>query len=233
MDIIECLIKTGFTRHESILYLALCKEGELTGYEAAKISGIPRSNAYLALSGLVEKGGACRIESESVKYIAVPAKELVFNMRAQLNQVFDYIERNTPVRDLPKEPYITVEGKSHIINKMRYVIKEATERIYLSMSPTELECVRDEIVEACGRGLKIVVITSSGFSMDDVVLYRNEKQPGQIRLIADSAHVITGEIGDDNSSACLYSKNKNLIQLIKDSLTNEIKLIQLNMKDKG
>ncbi len=48
MNLEECLMKTGLTRHESELYIALCREGELTGYEAAKITGIPRANAYQA-----------------------------------------------------------------------------------------------------------------------------------------------------------------------------------------
>ncbi len=54
MDLVDSLMKAGFTRHEAVLYLTLSREGELTGYEAAKISNIPRSNAYLALAGLVE-----------------------------------------------------------------------------------------------------------------------------------------------------------------------------------
>jgi HTH-type transcriptional regulator, sugar sensing transcriptional regulator len=228
MDIIDCLGKVGFTKHESILYIALCREGELTGYEAAKLSGIPRSNAYLALSGLVEKGGAYKIESEAMKYIAVPAKELVYNLRSQINEVFDFIEKNIPAKDSPKDPYITIEGKQHIINKMKYVISEAKERVYLSMSPGEIEYVKSEVLEARNRGLKVVVISSPGFELDNVLMYHNDKQPGQIRLIADSAYVMTGEIGDESNPACLYSKNKNLIQLIKDSLTNEIKLIQIN-----
>lgn len=231
MDIIDCLLKVGFTKHESILYLALCREGEMTGYEAAKLSGIPRSNAYLALSGLVEKGGAYKIEGEVMKYIAVPAKEMVFNLRGQLNQAFDFIENNVPVKDLPKDPYITIAGKIHIINKMKVVIGEAKERIYVSMAPEELAYVRKDLAEAGERGLKVVVISSPGFKLDGALLYHNHKEPGQIRLIADSAYVMTGEIEQDGNSACLYSKNKNLIQLIKDSLTNEIRLIQLSTVD--
>lgn len=227
MDIIECLMKTGLTRHESVLYITLCKEGDLTGYEAAKISGIPRSNAYLALAGLVEKGGAYRIDSEAAKYTAVPAKELVLNMRKQFEQVFDFVENNVPMRDVVKDPYISIAGKVNVVNKMKNMIRQAGERIYISTSPEELEYVRQELEEARKRGLKVVVITSGSFSMDGIIIYRNEKQRGQIRLIVDTSYVLTGELADEDNSTCLYSKNKNLLQLIKDSLTNEIKLIQM------
>lgn len=227
MEIVESLMKIGFTRHEAVLYLTLAREGELTGYEAAKISGITRSNAYLALAGLVEKGGAYFIESDVVKYTAVPVAELSANIRRITASTLDYIEKNIPLKKEVTEPYVTIAGKNHIINKMKNIINLANQRIYLSLSLNELEYIKPEINDAKSRGLKVVIITSPPFAMEGAIIYYNEKKPGQIRLIADSSHVLTGEISDENDSTCLYSKNKNLIQLIKDSLTNEIKLIEL------
>ena len=52
------LMNFGLTRQEANLYVLLVLEGELNGYEAAKKSGISRSNTYNALAGLVEKGAA-------------------------------------------------------------------------------------------------------------------------------------------------------------------------------
>lgn len=230
MDIIDCLMRAGFTRHESILYITLCKEGELTGYEAAKVSGIPRSNAYLALAGLVEKGGAYRIDSDVVKYTAVPAEELAVNARRHLNEALEYLEKNAPKRETLSDPFITITGKTHILNKMKNIINTATERVYLSVSTEELEHIKKDLTDARNRGLKVVIIAPPTFTLEGVVVYNNEKQPGQVRLIADSSYVLTGEINEESNSTCLYSKNKNLIQLIKDSLTNEIKLIELRKK---
>jgi len=230
MELLECLNKIGFTGNESILYFTLCSEGELTGYEAAKISGIPRSNAYLALAGLVEKGGVYKIESDSVKYVAVPVRELVSNYRRQYNEVLDFLEHNSPERNVAVDLYITISGRTHIINKMKNIIEHASERIYVSMSSIEIEFVKNELENAISRGLKVVIITSAEFSIQGSRIYSNTKELGQIRLIADSTEVLTGEVSDKVESTCLYSKNKNLIQLIKDSLTNEIKLIEINKR---
>lgn len=228
MDIVDCLSKIGFTSHEAELYLTLCREGELTGYEAAKLTGIPRSNAYLALSGLVEKGGAYRIEGDPVKYIAVPAQELIRNKHNEFEEVLQYIGQHIPLREEPPDPFITISGKINIIHKMKNIIREATERIYLSCSLTELENVMPELAAARDRGLKVVLITSPDFNGTGFTLYPVHKQPGQVRLITDSSAVLTGEINNSDSS-CLFSYNKNLVQLIKDSLTNEIKLIELEL----
>ncbi len=219
----------GLTRHESVLYLALCKEGELTGYEAAKVSGIPRSNAYLALAGLVEKGGAFKIDSDAVKYTAVPVNEFVTNIRAKQNEIFDFIEKNIPVRDNIKNSYITVNGETNILNKAKNMIAAASERIYISVSADVAAHVLNVLKAAVASGLKVVIITDSGFELDKAVIYHDSKQPGQIRLIVDTEYVLTGELSGIDPT-CLYSSNKNLIQLIKETLTAEIKLIQESKK---
>ncbi|MCX7745922.1 MAG: TrmB family transcriptional regulator [Clostridia bacterium] len=234
MDTIDCLMKVGLTKHESILYVTLCTEGELTGYEAAKISGIPRSNTYLALAGLVDKGGAYRIESDVVKYIAVKPEEFARNIQREFEQALSHIIKDIQMEKAERESFINISGKKHILNKMKNIIDLAEERVYLSISLKDLENVKNEIGEAKKRGLKIVIITDQRIEMDGLVVYYNQKQPGQIRLIADTAYVLTGEISENESnSTCLYSKNKNLVQLIKDSLTNEIKLIEMKNKDEG
>ena len=46
MDLNESLMCFGLTRQESNIYLTLLSDGALTGYEAAKRTGISRSNAY-------------------------------------------------------------------------------------------------------------------------------------------------------------------------------------------
>lgn len=227
MDLIEALSKIGFTRHEATLYITLCQEGELTGYEAAKISGLPRSNVYLALAGLVEKGGAYICEGEAARYTPVPIEELVANTRRQIDEVLDYLEKQIPKKKTSAEPYVTITGKTQIVNKMKNIIDQAKERIYLSFASGELELVINELEAAVVRGLKVVIITTEPFKIDGAIIHYIHKQPGQIRLISDSANVLTGEIGEQTEPACLYSRNKNLIDLIKNSLTNEIKLVEL------
>ena len=231
MDIIDALMKCGLTKHESILYLTLCKEGALSGYEAAKITGISRSNVYLALADLSEKGGAYRIDGATIKYLAVPVNELVNNIRRQINEALSFIAVNVPLKDEPLEPFITITGTPQIINKMKNIIIGATERVYLSCSQTELSLMHDELVAARDKGLKIVLITVPPYCLSGATIYYHQIDPGQIRLIADTSYVLTGEISTVAESNCLYSRNKNLVQLIKDSLTNEIKLI--NMADQS
>ena len=45
--------------------------------------------------------------------------------------------------------------------------------------------------------------------------------------VADSQEVLTGDLADGSNSTCLYSSKQNLVDLFKDALKNEIKLIEL------
>ena len=227
MNLIECLMETGLTRHESELYVALSREGEMNGYEAAKVTGIPRANAYQALAALTDKGGAYLIEGSVQRYAAVPPEEYCDNVYRHITGVLDQIKKDCPVGKTESEPYITITGFHHIVDKMKNIINQAKERVYISLSETETPYVKGELIRACERGLKVVAITSGNLIIQGATIHTINKRSGHVRLIADSSQVLTGEISGLDGDACLYSMNKPLVELIKDSLKNEIKLAQL------
>mgnify|MGYP000992419005 CR=1 FL=1 len=226
MEIIDALMNAGFTKHESMLYIALCREGELTGYEASKITGIPRSNAYLGLAGLADKGGAYRINSETAKYTAVSPEELVQNLQRKFAEVIKVIQEEIPRINAVGESFVSINGSQKILNKMKNLIIQAQKRIYISIALEQLEYVMNELSEARDRGLKVVIITSEKLDKEGMICYCAKKQFNSVRLIVDSEIVLTGQLNGTNPT-CLFTRNRNMVDLIKDSLTNEIKLINL------
>ncbi len=229
MDIIDALMQAGFTRHESMLYITLCKEGELTGYEASKLTGIPRSNAYLGLAGLSDKGGAYKINGETARYIAVQPEELVDNLKRKFDQVMKVIQEEIPQMTAMGESFVTINGRQQILDKMKNLMNQAQKRIYISISREQLDQVMEELTAARDKGLKVVVITSEMLLLERVVCYCKNKHFESVRLITDSENVLTGQLNGTNPT-CLFSRNSNMVDLIKDSLTNEIKLININTK---
>ncbi len=231
MDIIESLMKLQLTRQEATLYATLVTEGSLTGYEISKITGISRSNTYTALAGLVDKGAATMTEGTATRYSPVDIGELCDNRIHELTQIKRFLTEHLKRRPENDEGYVTIKGEKNILDKMRNIIREARERIYVSMSHAILHEVMDELREAVFRNIKVVVITNPPFTLNGAILYFTEKEQEQIRLIADSSVVLTGDIADKAQSTCLYSKKKNLVDLFKEALKNEIKLIELMNKD--
>lgn len=231
MNIVELLTHFNLTRQEAAIYTTLLTEGELNGYEVAKLTGISRSNTYTSLAGLVEKGAAYIIEGTTTRYTPVGIAEFCENKIRYLQQVKEDLVKNMPDKREEAEGYITIKGEKHILDKMKNMLVEAKERVYLSVSKKILHAIGEELKDGLLRGLKVVIITNEPYELTGVTVYYTEKNQDEIRLIADSKNVLTGDITEGDNSTCLYSQKKNLVDLFKDSLKNEIKLIEI-MKGK-
>lgn len=228
IETIETLMSFGLTRQEASIYIILFSEGELNGYEVSKLTGISRSNTYSALAGLVDKGAAYVIEGNAVLYTPVSVEEFCQNKIRSLQKSKEELIHNMPKRRDESDGYITIKSEKHILDKLKNMILGAKERVYLSMSKTKLEQIITELNDLRDRQIKIVIITEPFFELEGAKIYYAEKKPEQIRLIVDSKHVLTGDIKDKKTSTCLYSSNNNLVEVFKESLTNEIKLIKIN-----
>ena len=227
MDIVERLTQFGLTRHEGVIYLTLLSEGDLNGYEVAKTTGISRSNTYTSLASLVEKGGAHVIEEATIRYTPVPIAEFCENKIRKLQESKADLIRTIPQKRAVVEGYITIKGEINILNKLRNMILEAKERVYISVPNAILELIVPDIEQAIQRGIKMVIITNGPFSLAGSIIHIAEQPLQQIRLIADSTNVLTGDINNGEHSTCLYSQKQNLVDLFKDSMKNEIKLIEI------
>lgn len=228
MDLIEGLTNFNLTKQEATLYVLLLKAGQLTGYEAAKQTGISRSNTYTALAGLVDKGAAYVLEEGKVThYMPVAPAEFCTNKLDRLAEIKKDILSRLPLLQSDAEGYITIKGEREIINKLRNTVRQAQARIYVSANARVLALLRQPLADAVARGLKVVVISDKSFALSGAICYDTVKQNEQIRLIADSRTVLTGDLEDAEDSSCLYSCKRNLVDLFKEALKNEIALIQL------
>lgn len=227
MEIVELLMNFNLTKQDAAIYVTLLAEGDLTGYEVSKLTGISRSNTYTALAGLVEKGAANIIEANATRYTPVPFEEFCDNKIRKLQEIKQTLIKNMPKQREESEGYITIKGSNNILNKITKMLFEAKKRIYISLSGRILEIIKPQLNEAVSKGLKVVILTNPPFELKGATIYFANKPQHQIRLIVDSANVLTGDILDDDNSTCLYSKKQNLIDLFKESLTNEIRLIEL------
>ncbi|MCT4534605.1 TrmB family transcriptional regulator [Halodesulfovibrio sp.] len=226
MELIQALKKFGFTQQESLMYVTLCKMGAMTGYEAAKVSGISRSNAYAALSSLVEKGGAIVSSEDSSKYTAIPREELILNLRRSCESTLDFLEENLPEQQEEEAPYLTISGYGNTLDKMRNMILLAKGWVYLSVSSSTVKLLTSDLENCIERGLKVVILTNEDPHLSGAVFMHNEAPVENVRIIADTSEVIVGTL-EVNKGQCLYSKNKHLVSLMREALLNEIELIKI------
>ena len=242
--LVEKLLAFGLGRQEALIYLCLMRNGELTGYEVAKLTGVSRSNVYNGLAALVEHGAAYTLEGASTKYTAVAVEEFCDNRIRFLKEVQEDLVRNCPKHTLTTEGYITIDGSSHIFDKIHHMLLGASQRIYFSAASAFLEKWQEEIEELVNRNIKVGVISESEpkgreeLVKEQIIFYQSlpaeeeEIAVGdkgrQIRLIIDSAYVLTGEVVGSATDTCLYSAQRNFVNVLKEAMRNEIKLIELS-----
>ncbi len=225
--IIDLLLHFGLTRQEAKIYVLLHREGPFTGYEAAKRTGISRSNAYAALAALVEKGAAYIIEEQTVQYQAVAIEEFCDNNIHFLENVAEELKASMPEQKKRNENYITIRGRRNVEDKFRNMLLQTGERLYLSVASEIIDLFREELKVLIDAGKKVVVITETDYDLEGAILYKSAHEDRQVRLITDSTCALTGEMSDEWQTTCLYSENPNLVKLLKEALSNEIKLIHL------
>lgn len=221
----------GLTRQEATLYLCMYRYGGLTGYEAAKYTGISRSNVYSALSGLADKGAAYLEQGNASRYIAVPVENFCANKIRSLQREKDDLVKNIPAMKEQEIGYITITGSGNILDKMMEMILDAEMRIYFSASSTMIGKLEKELMKALEKEIKLVLITDDlpeNLNLKEKsICYLTSARGDSIRLIIDSAYALTGELTGKKDDTCLYTGQENFIKVFKDALRNEIKLIEL------
>ena len=222
--IIDILTEFSLTRQEASIYAALLNHGDMTGYEVAKDTGFSRSNVYAALTALVEKGAAYLVEGEATKYRPVEIKTFTSNKIAELKKSAEYLEKHGPQKVIETEGYITIVGAKNIRNKMHEMIAKTELRLYL-MAPAQIvKDFEEDLKRLVSEGKKIVLLTQD-YSIKGAKVYNTKVEEGQIRFITDSAYVLTGELTDDEHNTCLYSGQKNLVEVMKEALKDKITLL--------
>jgi sugar-specific transcriptional regulator TrmB len=239
-NIADLLMEFGLSRQGAAVYQALITEGDLSGYQVAKSLGISRSNAYTALANLVDKGAAWLMEGNATRYAAVPATEFCDNRLRALARTRDLLLGSLPVQKKEAGGYITIKGESHILDRLHHLLKSVRKRVYLALHGDVLTSVSKELEALAGRGCKIVIITDPKSAQSPEITGRltgatiqaGEVTAVQVRVIVDSNHVMTGELEGGAGATCLYSNQKHLVDLFKNAMRNELRLIELGEDEK-
>ena len=222
--VIDSLIDFGLTRQEATVYTALLNHGDMTGYEVAKDTGISRSNVYSALNALAEKGAAYLVEGEATRYRPVEVTRFTANRIDELSKEAVWLEKHGPQKVIAADGYITITGAKNIRNKIREMMKKTQLRLYIMAGQEILSEFDEELKQLVTAGKKVVLLTQ-GYFLEGAIVYDVKPQEGQLRFITDSSYVLTGELTGDEHNTCLYSGQKNLVEVMKEALKDKITLL--------
>ena len=109
------------------------------------------------------------------------------------------------------EGYITIEGAENILNKIKNLLSQVDQRVYISCTRNYLLLLIRELDALMEARKKVVIITDQPATFHNAKVYLGESRGMQVGVIADSKYVLTGEYGEGSMNTCLYSGQKKLL----------------------
>lgn len=225
-SLINLLKQLNFTENESKLYITLLKNGACTGYEASKLSGVPRSKVYGLIESLLSSGSIemCN-DDKTPLYKAIPIDRLQEKIRDSVDQLLNEIGKEASKVTQPREDeriwkIVDYDG---ILTKTVDMIRSASNQLYVQIWTDELD---DRIVEAINDKIDeiedaiIVLYDMSGqYQTNLKKFYRHGFEHGKIDDIGhrwitvayDKQEMLHSFIQNEHVAEAIYTKNKSMV----------------------
>lgn len=199
------LQELGFTELEARAYQALIQHNPVTGYELAKVSGIPRPNIYPILQKLEGRGAAVRVAGdETVRYIPVPPDEFLKRIDGRFQAVLAQAGPALQQLGRPAEADLiwNTRGRPNLLAQACSLIAGTKAHLLIALWPDEARALADELAQAEARHLELTTLCLAACPQEcggcQGRIYRNKvvETPDArwLLLVADGDEVLAGEI---------------------------------------
>ena len=231
-NLVEKLKEFGFNSYEAKVYLALLKRYPATGYEVAQNADIPQSRAYDALKGLLAEGIAFTSNEKPQKYSPISPKELTQRFKRKVNSSIDYLEKKLPnVRENYNEPIHQISGYEANLCKIKEIIKNAKETIYLEIWAEDFNQIENELTEAYDRGVDIKIVGYNNINYVCATVYNHDGAreiehftgSRMIYLLADNNESLFGKI----ETQVVWTQNSEIALLVKEFIVHDMYLLDV------
>ncbi len=234
----DLLQQLGFSQYEAQAYYALLHENPVNGYELAKSSGIPRSNIYLVLQKLEERGAVLRLDSpEGTRYAPVPPSELLARLRRRFENTVDSADQVLRDAAAPaaQDSILNVRGYNVIIDQVRTLIQTARQALLVSLWPDEAHTLADVMQEAQNRGVRMTTLCLRGCPVPcpacQGAVFRYPLAPASagrwLVCVADHDELLAAEITPNKDALAVRTRQKMLVNLTGSYIQNSIALASI------
>jgi len=166
---VDRLVSLGLTPVEAKTYCVLVAEGDLGGYQIARILNLARSSVYPALDSLCARGFARHLPGETSVYCAVPPEEAIGRLEK------DWADNARRAREGlvsiavkgGEELFANIRGKTNLLARARTLIGQAQREIIMNMSMS-LDPLEDSLRLAASRGVRIILFSWKTHDIGDL-----------------------------------------------------------------
>ncbi len=223
-DPLARLQELGFSEYEARAYIALLQHDLVTGYELAKVSGLPRANIYRVLQKLEERGAVLRVESEdATRYVPLPYEEYLQRVDHEFRQALDATRQ--ALRELAQpveEAYVwNTRDYATLLEHARGLIEGAEEQLLIAICPTEAAALAAPMDQAEARGVELITLCMNacpepcGGCRGDLFRYHvlEPFDPGWLVIVSDGEEVLAGESLSAGQAQGVRSRQRLLVDL--------------------
>ncbi|HET9222010.1 MAG TPA: helix-turn-helix domain-containing protein [Roseiflexaceae bacterium] len=230
MDLMAALTALGFTEYEAKVYLALLREHPATGYQLGKQAGIPRSMVYEALGRLHARGAALKTEEQGGSlYRPLPPEMLLSRYeqeQARLVQTLrDGLSALYTARD--EDRLWSISGRTSVLAYAAQMLQRATSEVLLVLDDPDLEALRAEIVQVCGRGLDVSTLLTGSATLDCGQVARHPPLESQLQGLTGMLVVVVDRdealiASADAEMSATITSNRNLVLIARQFVWMEL-----------
>ena len=237
-DSAQVLQKLGFGDYEARAYVGLLQRSPMTGYELAKVTGIPRANIYEILPRLEERGAVMRLDSSSgARYSAIPPSELMPRLADRFNADLVAAEKALaePVSRMDQDYAWNVESYRAVLDHARTLIDSAEKEILIAIWPQEAGVLARDVAKAEKRGVSITTLCLNacarecGGCQGSIFRYRVSPDDAVRWLIVaiDGREMLSAAIDKHDNAQGVRTTQHLLIELAGWYIRNSVALVTL------
>jgi HTH-type transcriptional regulator, sugar sensing transcriptional regulator len=232
------LIEFGFTEYEARVYLTLAKNGPSSGYEVARLSGVPRPNVYSALEKLRERGAVGQtVKGSAALYSACPINDLLKNETGKMKSRVEKAKAAFGSFTQAKEQGLAwnLADYETVLAKAIGMVQDAKERVVIGIWSSEAGLLCESLKKVVKKGIDTTVLclqgceTNCGGCVGSVYRYRIAPRPGTRWLMAavDNSEVLVSQIHADGSASGFTSRLSVIVDMLQQYILNAVAISEI------
>jgi len=242
MEMVSHLKQLGFSSYEAKAYITLLRHSNITGYELAKLSGIPASKVYEVLTRLQEKDVLMVMGTEPKRYVPFPPSEVLNRIQAEYSRSIQFLQEKLEElyeQDSAGQHYIwNISGYENVLRKLKELLETAEKEIFLSVWAEDLENIWEGLSALEKRGVKIHTVLFGESPHHIGIVYRHgreheirqERKARRLAAVIDSQITFLAHFNDDGLTTAAYTLNPGMVLLAKDYIIHDIYTIRMQQK---
>jgi sugar-specific transcriptional regulator TrmB len=239
--LIDNLKELGFSEYESKAYVALLSHPVTTGYELAKVSGVPASKIYQTLQRLVNKNVVSVISGDPQKYVGQDPALLLRRYRDNFDDLFGKLSsgfKKLKVDEKSSQMIWNIDSRDEIFRYFREKLESCQGEILLSVWERELEELEPVLKEAADKGCAFHIVLFGEKRLDFGNVYHHgrekiilrERGRRRMNVVFDNEVVLIAHFSGEDESNAVFTSNPALVLLARDYIIHDIYTVKIAEK---